>query len=404
MTIMNRNHRPYDIILLGATGFTGQLTADYLIKHAPQIKLALAGRNAEKLQHIREVLLADNPNAPMPDLFVADSHNMASLKQLCSQTRTVISTVGPYAVHGEDLVAACITQQCDYVDLTGEPQFVYKMQEKYAADATKAKVKIVHCCGFDSIPHDLGVLFTLNALAQKLGPDVLAQSSVRVEGFVRGHGDISGGTWNSAISAMPDWQNFVKQRQAQYKQYYQGRDIRLIEKPTLRKLKDGWAAPLPTIDPAIVVQSARRYSHYGQKFSYAHFGVVPQLHRLAMTAAAVAGIFTLAQLEKGRTWLAKQRPSGTGPTPEDRSTHWFNVEFCASVETPQQQNVTLHTLVSGGDPGYDETAKMLAESALCLLLDKDALPAHFGIVTPAEAMGHVLINRLQKAGISFDIK
>lgn len=404
MTIMNRNHRPYDIILLGATGFTGQLTADYLIKHAPQIKLALAGRNAEKLAQVRELLLADNPAALMPDLFVADSHNMASLKQLCSQTRAVISTVGPYATHGEDLVAACITQQCDYVDLTGEPQFVYQMQEKYAADASKAKVKIVHCCGFDSIPHDLGVLFTMNALAQKLGHDVLTQATVKVEGFVRGHGDISGGTWNSAINAMPDWQNLLKQRQKHYQQIYQGREIRLIEKPSIRKLKDGWAAPLPTIDPVIVVQSARRYSHYGQQFSYAHFGVVPQLHRLAMTTVAVAGIFALAQVNKGRTWLAKQRPSGVGPAPEDRARHWFNVEFCAEVQTAQQQTLCLRTLVSGGDPGYDETAKMLAESALCLVLDREILPAHFGIVSPAEAMGHVLINRLQKAGISFDVK
>lgn len=404
MTTMNRKNRPYDIILLGATGFTGQLTADYLIKHAPNIKLALAGRNGEKLEQIRELLLADNPNANVPDLFVADSHNMASLKQLCAQTRVVITTVGPYAAHGEDLVAACITQQCDYVDLTGEPQFVYQMQEKYGADATKAKVKIVHCCGFDSIPHDLGVLFTLNALAQKLGHDVLAQSTVKVEGFVRGHGDISGGTWNSAINAMPDWQNLLKQRQKQYKQSYQGRDICLVEKPSIRKLKDGWAAPLPTIDPVIIVQSARRYSHYGQTFSYAHFGVVPQLHRLAMTAAAVAGVFALAQLEKGRSWLAKQRPSGAGPAPEDRARHWFNVEFCADVETAQQQSFNLRALVSGGDPGYDETAKMLAESALCLLLDRENLPAHFGIVTPAEAMGHVLINRLQKAGLSFEVK
>lgn len=401
---MSRKHRPYDIILLGATGFTGQLTADFLLKQTQPLKLALAGRDAEKLEHICESLLADNPLATIPDLLVADSHNMASLKQLCAQTKVVISTVGPYMQHGEDLIAACITQGCDYVDLTGEPQFVTTMQRKYSADATKAGVKIVHCCGFDSIPHDLGVFFTIEALAKKLSVEVLEKSDVYIEGFVRGHGDISGGTWNSAINAMPQWQDFVRERRLQYQQQSNGRDIRLVEKPTIRKLKDGWAAPLPTIDPMIIVQSAKRYTQYGQSFSYAHFGVVPQLHRLALTSAAVASVFALAQFAKGRDWLAKQRPSGVGPTPEDRARHWFNVEFVATVQTPQQQSVKLRTLVSGGDPGYDETAKMLAESALCLLQDKANLPPNFGIVTPAEAMGTHLIKRLQAANLSFEVK
>ena len=401
---MNRHHRPYDIILLGATGFTGQLTAEYLLKHQPTLKLALAGRNGEKLEQVREALLADNNTATVPDLLVADSHNMASLKQLCAQTKVVITTVGPYAVHGEDLVAACITQGCDYVDLTGEPQFVTDMQRKYGADAAKAKVKIVHCCGFDSIPHDIGVFFTIDALSKKLGDEVLAQSKISIEGFVRGHGDISGGTWNSAINAMPNWQEFIKQRRAQYQQQQDGRDIYLIEKPSIRKLKDGWAAPLPTIDPAIVVQTAKRYANYGLSFSYAHFAVVPQLRRLALTGAAIAGVFALAQFDKGRSWLGKQRPSGAGPAPEDRAQHWFTVEFMATVETPQQQSIKLATLVSGGDPGYDETAKMLAESALCLLQDKAQLPKNFGIVTPAEAMGKCLLERLQTAGITFAVK
>ena len=402
---MSLKTRPYDIVLIGATGFTGQLTADYLLKQQPSIKFALAGRNPEKLAQIRELLLADNPTAPSPDIIIADSHDIASLRKMCAQTKVVISSVGPYALHGEDLVAACITQKCDYVDLTGEPQFVADMQRKYGADATKQGVKIVNCCGFDSIPHDLGVFFTIEALSKKLGTDVLRQSAVSIEGFVRGHGDISGGTWNSAINAMPNWQDFIRERRQHYQhQSIHGRDIRLVEKPRLLKLKDGWAAPLPTIDPAIVVQSAKCYSHYGLSFRYAHFGVVPQLHRLAMTGVAIAGIFAVAQFDKGRSWLGKQRPSGVGPAPEERAQHWFNVEFVAKVKTPTQETVTLRTLVSGGDPGYDETAKMLAESALCLLQDKAELPAHYGVVTPAEAMGGHLLKRLQAAGMAFEVK
>ncbi|PTQ89284.1 saccharopine dehydrogenase family protein [Agitococcus lubricus] len=401
---MSKKQRPYDIILIGATGFTGQLTADYLLKQPHPIRLALAGRNSDKLLQVRELLLADNPHATAPDLLLADSHNMASLRELCSQTHVVISTVGPYALHGEDLVAACITQGCDYVDLTGEPQFVSRMQQTYHHDAQHQNVKIVHCCGFDSIPHDLGVYFTLQTLCQSLGDAVLEQSQVEIAAYVRGHGDISGGTWNSAIEAMPNWQAFIKERRRLHHQTCQGRDIYLHEIPKLQKLKDGWAAPLPTIDPAIVVQSAKRYAYYGKQFRYAHYAVVPQLHRLALASAAVAGIFTVAQFAKGREWLGKRRPSGAGPVAEERAKHWFTVEFQAQVITANKEQHTLRTLVSGGDPGYDETAKMLAESALCLLLDKDVLPKHYGIVTPAEGMGTALLSRLQAAGIRFEEK
>ncbi|MBK6757402.1 MAG: hypothetical protein IPG70_07160 [Moraxellaceae bacterium] len=134
----------------------------------------------------------------------------------------------------------------------------------------------------------------------------------------------------------------------------------------------------------IIVQSARRYAHYGRSFSYAHFWGCAAITSFGVNQCGGCRCFALAQFNKGREWLAKQRPSGTGPAPEDRARHWFNVEFVASVQTPQQQNVTLRTLVSGGDPGYDETAKMLAESALCLLHDRTQLPPHFGIVTPAK--------------------
>ena len=396
--------RPYDIILFGATGFTGQLTADYLLKCGEPVKFALAGRNPEKLAHIRDVLMADNPGIAAPDILTADSHDRASLEALCAQTRVVITTVGPYLLYGEPLVAACVNQGCDYVDLTGEPQFVSNMQQIYGAAARAKGVKIVHCCGFDSIPHDLGVYFTLEELAARYGRDVLAQSTVEVEGFVRGFGDISGGTWNSAINAMPAWKQFVRDRRRQHHQSLSGRNIRLVEKPMLKKLADGWAAPLPTIDPAIVVQSAARYGFYGKDFSYAHFAVTPQLARIAVTGAAIAGVFVVAQFNAGREWLGKRRPSGAGPAPEVRSKHWYTVNFEADVKLPGKPVLHFRTQVSGGDPGYDETAKMLAESALCLALDGKSLPAHFGVVTPAEAMGGKLVERLKNAGMGFEVR
>lgn len=395
--------RAYDIILFGATGFTGQLTAEYLLKQPTPLRWALAGRNADKLTEIQQNLLVDYPQATAPDIVLADSHDPQSLQRLCAQAKVIISTVGPYMLHGEALVAACVEQGCDYVDLTGEPEFVALMRQRYGAKASAKGVKIVNCCGFDSIPHDLGVLFTIMEMSKRLGADTLSQAHIKVSGYVRGHGDISGGTWNSAVNAMSGWKSFLRDRQKKYKQIVGKRTLRLVELPILKRMHDGWAAPLPTIDPAIVVDSARYFDQYGQQFSYAHFAVTPQLRRIIMTSAALSGIFALAQFSKGREWLGNRRPSGVGPTPEQRAEHWFSVDFVAEANNGKPLLV-LRTQVSGGDPGYDETAKMLAESALCLLHDQARLPANFGVITPAAAMGEVLIERLQNAGIKFELK
>ena len=396
--------RPYDIVLFGATGFTGQLTAAYLLRQGAPVRLALAGRNREKLEQIRAQLLADVPGATPPDIVLADSGNPDSLEKLCAQARVIITTVGPYQLHGEPLVAACVSQGCDYVDLTGEPLWVMEMQKKYGEAAEARGVRIVNCCGFDSIPHDLGVFFTLRELEKRLGRDMLESATSKVEGFVRAHGDFSGGTWNSAINAMARWRDLLRERKSQVRRALTpGRKVKVVEKPDLRKLPDGWAVPMPTIDPSIVVRSAACYDFYGKQFSYSHFVVSPQLHRIALTTAAIAGIFVVAQVPAGLKWLGDRRPSGAGPAPEKRATHWFTVDFTAEVSGAQPLQV-LRTQVSGRDPGYDDTAKMLAESALCLALDRDRLPANHGVVTPAEAMGDALLTRLQNAGMGFMVK
>jgi len=265
------SERDLEIVLFGATGFTGELTAEYLARNAPSgTRWALAGRNRAKLEAVRGRLAAiDHALSELP-LIEADSTDSRSLGALAASTKLVITTVGPYIQYGEPLVAACAENGTDYVDLTGEPEFVDRMWLGYHELAQRTGARLVHSCGFDSIPYDLGALYTVERL-----PD---DTPIELSGF----GQFSGSF------------------------------------------------------------------------------------------------------------------SGDGPNAEQRARSRFRVRFLAI--TPSARLVTE---VSGGDPGYGETSKMLAESALCLA--HDVLPETSGQVTTAVAMGDVLIERLQRAGITFGV-
>ncbi len=394
--------RNYDIILFGATGFTGELTAHYLATQSQPLRWAIAGRDNAKLQAVRQRLLADGKY--LPDVLLADSGAPDSLAALARQTRVIITTVGPYLQYGEPLVAACVSEKTDYVDLTGEPEFVSRMQARFHAKAEEKAVRIVHCCGFDSIPHDLGVYYTLRLLQDRLGSDALSSATVGVVGTVKAHGDFSGGTWQSAINAMARAGEHVRELRAQRAQdkarASQGRKVG-GGKMRLRRQGNDWTAPLPTIDPQIVLTSARGLPFYGNRFSYSHQVAVGSLSKLLASSAGVAGIFLGAQFGPTRRLLQRYKTSGDGPSAERRAGHWFRVQFEASVQLPGANPQTLLTEVSGGDPGYDETAKMLSESALSLAFGAAQLPPAAGVLTPALAMGDVLLARLQRAGMRF---
>src|SRR6476469_985889 len=195
MAEVERQDREYDVVVFGATGFTGRLTAAYLARHAPAgLRWALAGRNETKLARVRDELAEIDPDLKRLDLLTADVTDPASLAGVASRTRVVITTVGPYLTYGEPLVAACAEAGTDYVDLTGEPEFVDRMYVAHHATAALTGARIVHACGFDSIPHDLGALFTVQQL-KATGP-------VSVRGVVRASGMVSGGTFHSAMTAM----------------------------------------------------------------------------------------------------------------------------------------------------------------------------------------------------------
>ena len=185
--------RQYDLVLFGSTGFTGGLTADYLAAHAPaDLRWALAGRNRSKLDAVAARLAAASPEAPRPDLLVADAADRKALDEIAAKTKVVVTTVGPYALYGEPLVAACAAAGTDYCDLTGEPEFVDRMWVEHNAEAERTGARIVHCCGFDSIPHDLGAYFTVQQLPEGV--------PLTVNGYVKSNASFSGGTYHSAVN------------------------------------------------------------------------------------------------------------------------------------------------------------------------------------------------------------
>ncbi|EDY85746.1 saccharopine dehydrogenase [gamma proteobacterium HTCC5015] len=395
--------RPYDIVILGATGFTGGLTAEYLARVAQgeNLRWAIAGRSMKKLDQCKRRLSKIGGSGSEPGLLRCDVRDPQSLSDTVAQARVLITTVGPYIHHGEPVVRACIEQQCDYVDLTGEPEFVDRLRHKYGERAREQGVRIVNCCGFDSIPHDLGALFTIRELGKRVEGDVRGEA-IKLEGFVTAGGRFSGGTWHSAVHAFNRWRDYQKDRKYwRKKAAKQPRNSNRIVKavfPDLRFRRSlgAWAVPFPTIDPQVVMRSAKAIPDYGARFDYGHYVLVRKLPRVLMGVAAVGGIFTLAQINMGRDWLLQQVSQGEGPSESQRERGWFRVVFQG-----RSSQCRITTQVSGGDPGYDETAKMLAESALCLA--KDDIPKTAGIVTPAIAMGDALITRLQSAGIRFEV-
>jgi short subunit dehydrogenase-like uncharacterized protein len=388
----------YDLVLFGATGFTGGLVAEYLAGRAPSSpdhRWALAGRSPEKLQAVRERLTAIDPALADLPLLRADATDAASLREIAESARVVASTVGPFLRYGEPLVAACAAAGTDYVDITGEPEFVDEMWLRHNAEAQRTGARLVHACGFDSIPHDLGALFTVGRLPEG--------EPLTVEAFVRADGTFSGGTFQSAVDVMGRYREgrrvAARRRDAEVRP--DGRRVRGVGGPPHRDpVAGGWVVPAPTIDPQIVLRSARALPRYGPDFRYGHFIATRRALPTAGLIGGVATVAALASVPPLRKLLLGVKDAGEGPDAERRARSWFTVTFAGRVAGDPQPRVVCE--VSGGDPGYGETAKFLAESALCLAHDA-GLPETAGQVTTAVAMGDALTARLQAAGITFAV-
>ncbi|MCX5193390.1 saccharopine dehydrogenase NADP-binding domain-containing protein [Streptomyces sp. NBC_00249] len=384
--------RTYDVVLFGATGFVGTLTAEYLAVHAPAgCRWALAGRDLGRLERLRERLAALNPACAGLPLLRAEATDARAVRELAAATRVLATTVGPYVWYGAELVAACAEAGTDYLDLTGEPEFVDRTYVAHDARARETGARLVHACGFDSIPADLGAYFTVNRLP--------AGVPLRVDGFMSGSGIASGGTLASALTALgrgPQTLAAARTRRLHEPRLH-GRSVRVpVGAPRFSRETGTWALPLPTLDPRVVARSAAALERYGPDFRYRHYASVRHLPVAVGGTAALGAAVALAQVPAARRWLMGRWEPGSGPDAERRARSWFTVRFVG-----EGGGHRVFTEVSGGDPGYGETAKMLAESALCLAYD--ALPDRSGQLTTAVAMGDALLDRLQKAGIRFRV-
>ena len=382
----------YDIVLFGATGFTGGLTAEYLARHAPApCRWALAGRNQRKLEAVRDRLAAINPACAELALLHADAGDAASLREVATSARVVITTVGPFALYGEPLVAACAEAGTGYLDLCGEPEFLDLTYVRHHEQAKQTGARLIHCAGFDAIPADLGVFYTLKQLP--------AGVPVSISGQVRTNADFSGGTYSSLLAAASRVVPMLRaaRERARAQERPAGRKVRAVPGRLHRDPRSGrWLVPMTTIDPQIVARSAALLPEYGPDFCYSHYASFKRLPTVAVTGAGLIALVLLAHVPPARKALSNLRKPGEGPSEERRAKSWFTVRF-----TGEGGGRRVETEVAGGDPGYDETAKMLAESALCLAFDD--LPERAGQVTTAAAMGDALLARLVDAGLVFRV-
>jgi saccharopine dehydrogenase (NAD+, L-glutamate forming) len=377
--------RPLDLVLFGATGFTGRLVAAALVRMvAPgEIAWALAGRDRAKLERLRAELAADAPGWSKLEILTATSDDERSLRAMVERTQVVATTVGPYVRHGEPLVGCCVEAGTDYVDLTGEPTFWRGVIDHHHQQAIERGALIVPCCGFDSIPHDLGAWLT----ARQLAP----ARDIHVRGYVSARGSFSGGTWASALGILAD------ARASEL--------LPLGDRPRIHRAEEigKWAIPLPTIDPLVVERSARFCPDFGPGFRYEHYFTVRSLPRLASVLASVGTAFALAQSSVIRRALERVRASGEGPSEQQRARGRFRVVFLGRAG-----DRSVRVEVTGHDPGYGHTAEMLAAAALTLVRDRDRLPrplapSRGGVLTPASALGDPLLRRLEATGMSFRV-
>lgn len=309
---MNRQSgakRPYDVVLFGATGFVGVLTAEYLAANAPAgCRWALAGRDRAKLERLRERLTAIEPRCAELPLVQADADDADALRALAESARVVATTVGPYVWYGEKLVAACAEAGTDYADLTGEAEFIDRVYLEHDTRARETGARIVHACGFDSVPHDLGAYFTV----QQLPRDV----PLVIDGFVRSNAAFSGGTFASALTAMgrgPQMLQAAKERRL-HEPRLVGRRVRApLGTPHFSAATGTWALPLPTVDARIIGRSARALERYGPDFQYRHFASVKHLPVAIGSTAALGALVTAAQLPSVRAWLMNRYEPGEGP-------------------------------------------------------------------------------------------
>ena len=405
--------RELDLLVHGASGFAGALVAAYLAEHAPhQVRIGLSGRSLDRLSAVRDGL---GPRAAGWELVVADAHDDDALRSLARRTRVVASTVGPYERHGLPLTTACAAAGTDYVDLTGEVLFMRASIEANHEAAQASGARIVHACGFDSVPSDLGVLLLARTAASH-GLGELTDTRFVLTGS---RGGFSGGTVDSLRAQVDRMRADPAARAVVADPYALSPDRaaepdRTADAPGDRRDRRGvrwdpdsrrWlgAFVMGPVNTRVVRRSnALSGWSYGRRFRYQESVGIPGRVLGAPVAAALTaattGLALGMALAPTRVLLDRVLPApGTGPDSETRDTGYFSVRLHSRTSSGQLVQVQVS---ASGDPGYAATARMLGESALALVLDRDRLPERAGVLTPATAMGEVLVDRLRVAGMT----
>ena len=403
--------RIFDVIIWGASGFTGRLVAEYLLTTYGSdvgLRWAIAGRNEDKLKQIRTELKDES----IP-ILVADSDHKESLDELAARTRVICTTVGPYAKYGSKLVQACIEQGTDYCDLAGEPQWIRSMIDQHQDAAVEAGVRIVNCCGFDSIPSDLGVMFLQNKIKEKTG-NYAQHIKLRLKAM---SGTFSGGTFASMQNVLYEASKDSMTRRVLKSPYglnpemdNQGNDEPDMEAVIYDEDAGSYITPflMAGINTKIVRRShALSGFQYGKEFRYDEATLSGPGFKGKLKGIRMALSMLPLVIGKPGSWLRKYLDSklpdpGEGPSKEERENGFFNFLLIGKLD----DDSTVRATVTGyRDPGYGSTSKMLGECAVCLAKDKDKTPEVTGLLTPSIAMGEVLLERLQKnAGLTFAIE
>ncbi len=408
--------REFDIVLYGATGFAGKLTAEYLAKAGGDARIALAGRSQDKLRAVGDTLGEKAQSWP---LIAADASQPASLTAMAEQTRVVVTTVGPYLKYGLPLVAACAAAGTDYADLTGESIFIRESIDVYHKQAMDTGARIVHSCGFDSIPSDLSV-YALHRLAEQEQAGQLGDTNLVVRSFA---GGVSGGTVASMLELMRRASTDPEARRLMNDPYTltpdRAAEPELGAQPDIRWRRGGEIAPelkgywvgafvMAAANTRIVRRSNALLDYaYGRRFEYAEQMSMGRSFA-APVAAAMATGGNAATMALGSRYF-NRLPSklveriapkpGTGPSESARKQGHYTVETYTTTTTGARYKATMS---QKGDPGYKATSVLLGESGLALALDRDRLSDLRGVLTPAAAMGDALLARFPAAGVKLE--
>jgi saccharopine dehydrogenase (NAD+, L-glutamate forming) len=386
--------RELDVVLLGATGFTGGLVAEELARRTggTGLRWGIAGRDVPALERLRDRL----PGAPA--IVRADVTDRDALAALAARTRVLATTVGPYARLGLDVARACAAHGTRYADITGEEGFVRTLEHSVDALARDRGATLVVCCGFDAVPHDLGAQLAVSHL-----PD---DADVELRAYVRARGRPSGGTASTALDALSGTgvSPPLIERGHAPRGGPASAPVRHLDVGVHRPARlGGWAVPLPTVDPEIVLRSARALPGYGRTFAYGHYAHVRRTATLVAGGIGFGTAALAARTGTGRAMLERFLPApGDGPDAGARAVGRFTVLLVGTARAPDGSRVgQVIVRVQGGDPGYGETSRMLAEAALTLAGDER--PGVTGVVTPAVGLGLPYRRRLEAAGMRFEV-